>query len=774
MRITSFPKSVCIILSIGFSGSLWAAEFAVNDFSDTSDSNLQDQVCKTVSGTCTLRAAVEQANKLPGTDSITIPEGTYELTSGKELKITSNLNIQGVGADKVIISGKNSSRVFSVSGGASATISAVTVTQGKAYNGGAIAVWGYSKLSLVDSVISGNTSENFGAGLHISVSTLAIDNTTFSGNTANGSGGAIYITGSGSSLVVHEGVFEQNSSIDGGGVYCHAAKTVYLEKVKFIDNDSEGNANTSGGGAIYNKACSISLNQAIFDQNNAKQRGGALFNSSNGIYSVVNSTFSSNRAIQADGGAIYSSGVLTIHRASITGNSATYGSALYDAGRGELTMVTVSDNLANNGDGGAIYHNSNSDLMLVNSTVAYNSGGNLNNALGSLQLSNSLISNAEAGVDCMGVITSNGYNLDSDGTCLFAGEGDISSVNPLLQALQGSELREPGVGSPAINAGSPDGCPSLDQRFYSRPDRCDIGAIEAGGTPAQTGSIAFKESTDLVRESAGVAVITLTRSMGSDGPVSVSYQDDPFSLAKSSFDFIDFDGVLEWADGESGDKSFQIQIIQDAESERIEPLKIVLGNPVGGVAIGESRVMTLNIIEDGMQFGELAFESPSYTVNENGGSLQVVVKRSNGDAGEVSVAYTTADKEATAGTDYTAVSGTLIFGDMETSKTIVIPVLNDSDQETDESFVLQLSNVTGGATEGTYSSAVVTIIDDESSPAESTEGESATGDIPGASDTSETASATGNNGGGGSLDLFLMLVLMSSLLVVHRRAVGTL
>ena len=771
MRFKHFPKTVCVLVTLGFLSPLSAVELTVNDVSDMVDADLEDLVCKTASGTCTLRAAVQQANKLPGTDSIIVPDGTYELTLGKELAVTSNVRIQGSGADKVVISGKNSSRVFGIKSGGSAIISGITVTQGKAYNGAGIGVWGSSKLSLVDSILMGNTSTNHGAGLFISVSKVTLDNTTISGNGADGSGGAIYIEGKGSVLAVYESSFEQNSAVSGGGLFCNAAGNVYLENAVFDSNSSGGSTTVAGGGAIYNKQCSISLNQITFDQNSAEKRGGALFNASKGSFSIVNSTFSNNRAVKEDGGAIYSDGSLDINRASLTGNSATYGSALYDAGIATLVMVTVSDNQAKSGDGGAIYHNSNQNLVLKNSTVAYNSGGNLNNALGALQISNSLVANAAAGADCMGTITSSGYNLDSDGSCALNGEGDIASANPLLLALQDNGgltlTREPGAGSPAINAGSPSDCPVLDQRYYSRPDRCDIGALESGGMPVQSGSIAFKQPVDMVRESTGVATITLTRSMGSDGPVSVHYQDDPFSVARSGFDFVDFDGVLEWADGEIGDKSFQIQILLDAQSERIEPLKIVLGNPGGGVAIGADRTMILNIVEDGIQFGELAFDSASYTVNENGGSLEVTVKRSNGDAGEVSVTYATADKEATAGKDYTAVSGTLRFADGETSKTINIPIMNDSEDESDETFVLQLSNVTGGAVEGAYNSAVVTIMDDD----KTSSGGGTSGDdkADSSGDTTGTTSASSSKGGGGSMHL-LLLVLMGSLFVRRRCA----
>ena len=93
--------------------------------------------------------------------------------------------------------------------------------------------------------------------------------------------------------------------------------------------------------------------------------------------------------------------------------------------------------------------------------------------------------------DCSGGVTSNGHNLDSDGTCALAGTGDQSAVNPLLAALA---LNAPGstethalpAESPAVDAGDDAACPAADQRGVTRPQDgdedgtavCDIGAFE--------------------------------------------------------------------------------------------------------------------------------------------------------------------------------------------------------------------------------------------------------------------------------------------------------
>ena len=62
---------------------------------------------------------------------------TITLTSG-ELAITKNLDIEGLGADDLTISGNHAGRVFDISGGATVTIAGLTIADGLADHGGGI------------------------------------------------------------------------------------------------------------------------------------------------------------------------------------------------------------------------------------------------------------------------------------------------------------------------------------------------------------------------------------------------------------------------------------------------------------------------------------------------------------------------------------------------------------------------------------------------------------------------------------------------------------
>ncbi|MSR55965.1 MAG: tandem-95 repeat protein [Gemmataceae bacterium] len=123
--------------------------------------------------------------------------------------------------------------------------------------------------------------------------------------------------------------------------------------------------------------------------------------------------------------------------------------------------------------------------------------------------------------------------------------------------------------------------------------------------------------------------------------------------------------------------------------------------------------------------GQLEFDASSYQVNENAGTASITVHRVNGSDGRLTVDYATSNGTAGA-SDYTPTSGALTFEDLETVKTINIPLTNDSSDEADETVNLTLSNA-GPSTFGDYlfdaegrtllgsnTAAVLSIVNDDS------------------------------------------------------------
>ena len=112
----------------------------------------------------------------------------------------------------------------------------------------------------------------------------------------------------------------------------------------------------------------------------------------------------------------------------------------------------------------------------------------------------------------------------------------------------------------------------------------------------------------------------------------------------------------------------------------------------------------------------LEFSSASYTVSEGTPSLSVVVTRTGDTSSASTVAYATSNGSATAGSDYTATSGTLSFAAGETSKAFTIPITDDAAVEPNETFNVTLSNASG-ATLGPRTAATATIASEDVPPA---------------------------------------------------------
>ena len=96
-------------------------------------------------------------------------------------------------------------------------------------------------------------------------------------------------------------------------------------------------------------------------------------------------------------------------------------------------------------------------------------------------------------------------------------------------------------------------------------------------------------------------------------------------------------------------------------------------------------------------------------------SATITVTRVGGTSGAVGVTFGTSDGSATAGSDYTSANGALAWADGDgTSKTFVVLITDDTQSESSETVNLVLGSPTGGAALGTPSTAVLTIIDNDS------------------------------------------------------------
>lgn len=235
-------------------------------------------------------------------------------------------------------------------------------------------------------------------------------------------------------------------------------------------------------------------------------------------------------------------------------------------------------------------------------------------------------------------------------------------------------------------------------------------------TPPPAGALQFSAATYSVNEGGGTATITVTRTGGSNGAVSVDYATSN-GTANAPSDYSATNNTLSWASGDSSAKTFSIAINDDALVESNETINLTLTNAAGGAALGGTNSAVLTIIDNdsGPTAGTLQFSASTYSVNEGGGTVTISVTRSGGSSGAVSVTYATSNGTATSPSDYTTTTNTLSWANGDSSaKTFSVGINDDALVESSETINLSLTNATGGATLGGTSSAVLTIIDNDS------------------------------------------------------------
>jgi hypothetical protein len=207
---------------------------------------------------------------------------------------------------------------------------------------------------------------------------------------------------------------------------------------------------------------------------------------------------------------------------------------------------------------------------------------------------------------------------------------------------------------------------------------------------------------------------TVTLSPASTGPVTVDFATADGTAAAPG-DYTAASGTLTFAPGELT-KTITVSANGDTLCEPDETFFVNLSNPTGGATIDDAQGQGTVMNDDPCL---LSLSIDDVTVTEgNAGMTSAVftVTLSQASTTPVTVDFATADGTATAPGDYAATSGTLTFAPGETTKTIAVSVNGDTLVEPDETFFVNLSNPTGGATiddaqgEGT-------IVNDDLSPA---------------------------------------------------------
>lgn len=220
-------------------------------------------------------------------------------------------------------------------------------------------------------------------------------------------------------------------------------------------------------------------------------------------------------------------------------------------------------------------------------------------------------------------------------------------------------------------------------------------------------TVAFAAASSSGSEATTSVNLAVSLSAAATSAVTVNYAVSG-GTASSGADYSLASGTLTFAPGETA-KNIALAIVNDTLVESNETVQVSLSSP-GGATLGSTTVHTYTIVDNDVA-GVLQFSAANYSVNEGSVTIRITVTRTGGSTGAVSVRYATANGTATAGSDYNATSGTLSFAAGQTSKTFSVRIKADTRVESNETILLSLSNPTGGATLGSQSTAVLTILD---------------------------------------------------------------
>ena len=262
--------------------------YLVNSTLDENDADLTDDVCATSNSTCTLRAAIQQANASFGLEEIVLPAGTFALSiagadddtaATGDLDITDPLLIRGAGETDSIVDGAALDRVFDlfkIPNGASPIPRPLRND--------------FENLT----VTGGSAAGQDGGGIRSSLP-LRVSRAIVSGNAAtapDGDGGGIFCHND-CWLEIYDSVIADNqSSSNGGGLLQTSVGTTVIERSAVV-----GNTAGLGGGGESNR---LRLRNSTVSSNNSGSSGGFFAGQA-----IIEDSTVVNNAASSDTGALF-------------------------------------------------------------------------------------------------------------------------------------------------------------------------------------------------------------------------------------------------------------------------------------------------------------------------------------------------------------------------------------------------------------------------------------------------------------------------------------
>ncbi len=501
--------------------------FTVTVLTDSTDVSFGNGLAEDNAGETSLRAAIQEANALPGETRIVLPAGIHQLSlfdadfdeaetssfSGiEDLDVFGKLTIEGAGQTQTFIDAGDLFRVLHVVPGGSLTLKNLTVQNGNDIFGGGVYVNG-GQLTLEDATVASSTATgsvaiSHGGGIAMESSSLTLTRATLTGNSAAVDGGGLYVRNS--AVTLNESSVLNNSAARSGGGIALVNSNVQINGSTVSSNSSTDD----GGGIAIGSGSVVSVATTTISSNSSDDFGGGLYVVGGSLF-LIDSTIADNQAASSGGGINNEQGAITIRRTTINNNTAAVSGGGIDNFQGTIgvSQTTISGNTAGS-FGGGIINFADGAIELQSSTVVNNTSGDFGGGLwnsGIAQSGNTIIarnSGVNGSPDISGSVSSLGTNLVGNGvgsTGIVNGVGGnlvgttANPIDPGLTPLQdsgGPNLTHlPLYGSAAIDGGLTALPTVVDQRGRVRigvsrlggPKVSDIGAVEFAGISLSAG-----------------------------------------------------------------------------------------------------------------------------------------------------------------------------------------------------------------------------------------------------------------------------------------------
>ena len=211
-------------------------------------------------------------------------------------------------------------------------------------------------------------------------------------------------------------------------------------------------------------------------------------------------------------------------------------------------------------------------------------------------------------------------------------------------------------------------------------------------TVAAPGQLFFSTTNYVAGSGDGSAFLTVLRTNGSSGSVTVTYTTVP-GTAQPGVNYNSVTSSITFNDGDTT-KTFGIPVINNPQPQGPVSLSVFLSNPTGGASLSLPTNATVTIVNTN---AGIAFALVTNTVFETAGTVDLYVDRFGASNGTTTVSYYTTNGTAIAGSNYVATSGTLTFFPGETLKPIPVSLIYNPLVTEDLTFGVVLFNASSPA-----------------------------------------------------------------------------